>query len=199
MAGTGNRATSQMITLGIFLKLLGFFVVMFTYAEFEPIKVKQAEYSLQQRFNIALPLPDLKSGDDALNLYPVQALGRSFHTLDTELQTELDFLSSKRNAETNELVLELRADQILDLGGKPAKSQNFAVVLTQALKANTPAGHVFHLDIVTKGGAPDDMMRGAGLFVQKMIVAGFPQKSLMIGHESASKPSVKLVVRAVPR
>src|SRR5690554_916369 len=99
MAGTGNRGNSQMITLGIFLKLLGFFVVMFTYAEFEPIKVKQAEYSLQQRFNITLPIPDLKSGDDSLNLYPVQALGRSFHTLDTELKTELDFLSSRRNAE----------------------------------------------------------------------------------------------------
>lgn len=200
MTGTGGRASTLMVTLGIFLKLLGFFVVMFTYAEFEPIKVKQAEYSLQQRFNVTLPLPDLKSGEESLNLFPVQNLGRAFHVLEEELKTELDIFSTRVAARENELALVFSANQILDLNGKPARSPNFAPVLSRILRKNTPQNFVLQLDIVAQGSDTASLMRETGVFVQKMIVAGYPQKEMIIGYEHGTKkPTVKLIIRAVPR
>jgi hypothetical protein len=194
MIGSGSRAATLSITLGIFLKLLGFFVIMFCYADFEPNKVKQAEYSLQRRFNIALPFPTEKSGADSLSPHAVQEQGRSYHDLQEDLKAEFDFFSSQTRSNESELILELNADQIF---GSNAKSPNFAAGLTKMLEANTTENYVFNVEIVAVGGEADEMMSNVGSFVQKMIVAGFPQKYLTIGYESGKKPLARFIVKAV--
>jgi hypothetical protein len=197
-AGDG-RTSSLLLMLGIFLKLLGFFIVLFSYAEFEPNKMRQAEFSLKQQFNVSIPLSDMvRSGRDIVNLAPVQNLGHAYDNLEAELKTQMDLLAVERRMKSGDMTLTIRADQILDMNGQLAKGRSFPEALYKTMEKNRPHGVLFMLDIVARGPDKNILMRGIGDFAQNMIVAGHNQKFLSIGYEnSRDEPVVVVRIRGV--
>lgn len=189
------------LTLGIFLKLLGFFVVMVSYADLEPIKMRQAEYSLQDRFGINLALPFERGGMGIQSPLITQQLGRSFDTIKQELSTQVDFLGTEDEAHSKKLVLNLNADTALPLNGAPAKSPNFAGQLVDVLKTQKPDHAMYQVRVTGINGQPQVMMRALGDFIQKMVAAGYPITYLTIGYQQDKKVSdslVKVEITAVP-
>lgn len=198
--GSG-RTSSLLLTLGIFLKLLGFFIVLFSYAEFEPSKLQQAEFSLKQRFNVTIPVLDRAvAGRDVISLAPVQNMGQIFDGIESDLRGTIDFMAVSRRVETGDLSLTVRADQIFDLNDTWAKSPGFAGLLNRSLQKNRAKNMFYTLEIVSAGGQDDILMRANGHFAQKMVVAGFNQRHLSIGHEhKRGVPTVTLRIRGVKR
>lgn len=203
MAGqaTGQRETTYLIMFSLFLKLLGFFVVLYSYAEFDPNKVKAAEHSIQQRFNIALhlPLTEVKGGQNLTSALAVQNAGRAYNELSTELKTQIDFLSTQIDARRGVLILSVPAHIALSFDGQTAKSPQFASVLVEALKKNQPKGMVYKMQIIAKGSPRDELMRTLGNFVQEIVSDDYAPRYLTIGFEDdANEPTLSFVVEAVP-
>lgn len=169
-AATGSATATYNLMLGIFLKLLGIFVVLYSLAETDPLKARQAEQSLNQRFNIAVSLT--KPQDEAKT--------RSYKAIEDELETKVDFLSSHYEADSDTLVLRLPADIVLSLNGKAAQSPGFAKFLSETLRKKN--AQKFKLEIIVSGAQGDPLMRGVSLFVQKMIAQDYPENLLTIGY-----------------
>jgi hypothetical protein len=172
-----------MITLGIFLKILGFFIVLYSFSEAVPNKVAKAEQSLQHRFNINIKLPTIKSGMQATTLSAVQNIGRSYDEIESDLKTQIDLFSTERAAHSNELILKVPADQVLTLNGQIPKSPEFDKVLVKTLNKNKPQGAEYHVAIVGTDGKSDAMMRGLGDFAQTMVADNYPEPLVTIGYD----------------
>lgn len=205
MAGqaSGQRDTTYLIMFSLFLKLLGFFVVMYSYAEFDPAKVQAAEQSLQQRFNISLHLPVdmIKNGAHLMSPLAIQNSGRSYVELSTELKTQIDFLSSEIDARRGVLILTVPARLLMAVDGQSAKSPNFASVFVETLKKNQPDNMIYKMQIIGKSRNQDVMMRSLGDFVQSIVSQDYPPRYLTIGFEDGQtdEPTVSFVVEAVPQ
>lgn len=200
MAGPSGTNSTMVITLGIFLKLLGFFAVLVSYSDLEPIKSRQAEYSLQNRFGINMSLTRERDGLGPQSAIVVQQLGRSYDTISQNLMTQVDFLSSENVSVSDRLRISLPADVVLSLDDAPAKSADFATSFSNVLKTQKPPNYIYQVNIMGQNGIPPSMMRALGEFVQKMIAAGYPAKYLTISYEQTpdDKPAVLMEIQAVP-
>ncbi len=195
---SGQQNTTYLIMFSLFLKLLGFFVVLYSYAEFEPSKIQAVEQSLQQRFNITLHLPDLaaKSGKSQTTPWAIQNAGRSYIEIEKELKTQMDFLSTEIDSRRGILTLSVPADIVLDMESHPAKSPGFAASLIETLKRNQPEKAVYRMQIVAKGSERDLMMRSLGNFVQSIIANDYSPRYLTIGYDDYSEtPTVDFVIQ----
>ncbi len=96
---TSGSQLTYTLMFSLFLKMLGFFVVLYSFTEFQPNKLKAAEQSLQQQFNISLPLDTMlsKSGKNIVSPWALQSAGRSYDEIAEELKTQIDFLSVKND------------------------------------------------------------------------------------------------------
>ncbi len=184
MAGPSGSNATLVITLGLFLKLLGLFVVLFSYAELEPVKTRKVESSLQDRFGINLTTPMDRGGKVTQAPLIVQQLGNSYDSIEKELMTQMDFLSTEDIALSDRLVLSFPPNIALTLDNVPAKSPDFAASLTDILQSQKPQGFVYLVTITGQNGQAPVMMRALGDFVQKMVAAGYPANIMSIGYKT---------------
>jgi hypothetical protein len=197
----GSSSSTMAITLGLFLKLLGLFVVLVSYAEMEPDKTRKVEYSLQDRFGINLTTPRDKNGLSKQAPMIVQQLGNSYDSIEKELTTQMDFLSTEDIALSDRLVLSFPATIALTMNGVPAKSPDFAASLTRILQAQKPANYHYTVTFTGENGDAQVVMRGLGDFVQKMVAAGYPAADMSIGYRETDRPSqqnLMIEIQAVP-
>ena len=199
MAGPAGSNSTLVLTLGIFLKLLGFFVVLVSYSTLEPLKSRQAQYSLQDRFGINLGLPLERGGLSKQSPMVVQQQGRSYDILRKELMTQMDFLSTENVATSDRLSLSLPMDIVLGLNGAPAKSPELADRLSAILKTQKPDHMQYQVTIIGQNGDPVAVLHALGEFVQKMVATDYPSKFLTIGYTTVrgKTPQVLIEVRAV--
>lgn len=185
-----NKATLNLI-LGVFLKLLGFFVVLYTYTDINPIKAHQVEESLRERFNISVSLiNDRGAADTSLETLNQ---GRSFTRIKDSLSTEVDFLSSKLLSTSNTMVLTVPAEFIVSINDALPKSPEFAKALSKTLLAERNNKSVYALELIINGSDQQLLSRQISLFVQKMIAVGYPSELLTIGYnETTDEPTVDL-------
>jgi len=200
MAGTGpagNTATLNLI-LGVFLKLLGFFVLLYGYTEVDPVKAHKAELSIQQRFNISVNLMPEHLGVSKISTAPVQTQGRSYEAISSEMKSQVDFLSSEYDANSDTLILRVPLNVVLPVDDKPAKSANFAEILTQTLDSQHAADSVFAIEIVTIGKDDTALVAAASLFVQKMLSESYPRDLLTIGYQAKDQdPMIEFRIKQV--
>lgn len=196
-----NKATLNLI-LGVFLKLLGFFVVMYTYTDTNPTKARQAEESLRQQFNISVSLMRDESKGDSIQPagQVMQKEGRSYIAIREELASQLDFLSASYRAETNQLILQVPAEYVLALDGQAAKSPRFASILTEILLKQRNDKTDYALEIIAQGNDTRQMTRALSVFVQKMVQVNYPSSLMTIGYESNDdEPMIEFRVTHVAR
>ena len=193
-----NKATLNLI-LGVFLKLLGFFVVMYTYTDISPLKAKQAEESLHQRFNISVTfLSDMAKNTVAASPDPVQEEGRSFNRIKDALKTQVDFLSTQYEASSKTLILTLPAEIVLSLNGNSAKSPDFARTLVETLQHESNSKFRYKLEVVAKGNDHENLLRQISRFGQKILAAEYSEKDLTIGYnESNDAPTIDIRLNQV--
>lgn len=196
-SSVGNAATLNLI-LGVFLKLLGFFVVLYVYADIDPIKARQAEESLKERFNISVSLvPNTSGSDQEQGNAVMQMMGRSYQAIDTEMKTQIDFLSSEYQAHSHVLVLRVPAHIALDLDGMRAQSFEFADILIKTLQEQSGRNR-YAVEAVAIGSEHDALMRSVSLFVQKMVARQYPPELLAVGFkEQNTKPMLELRITEV--
>lgn len=196
---SGSNAT-QLITLGIFLKILGFFVVLFSYTELEPIKNRQVESSLQSRFGINLTLAKDKGGLLSRAPMIVQQQGRAYDRIRQELLTQIDFISTEDITTSDRMRLVLPADIGLSLKNNMAKSPQLPEQLVQILK--TQKADKFHYQLLIKviGRSQDiDLMRALGEFAQKFVASGYSSDLITIGIMNKDQaPELLIEIRSVP-
>jgi uncharacterized protein YlxP (DUF503 family) len=195
-----NKSTLNLV-LGVFLKLLGFFVVLYTYTDINPIKAKQAEESIRERFNISISLlqeNDTKNDIEASLL--MQEAGRSFNEISEALKTEVDFLSSHYLAADNTLILKIPAEVAVKLPNKIQKSPKFANLLTDTLAVHKNKKFNYDVQIIINGAEEQILMQAVSLFVQKMASLNYPENLLTIGYEfSTDEPTIEFRIQAVTR
>lgn len=200
MAGaqSSGRTLTLNIFLGLFLKLLGFFVVLYGFAEVDPVKARKAEISIHERFNINISLvPDIR-GDSHENISIVQTKGRSYHAIEQEMKSQVDLLSTDYVVSSNTLILRLPAEVALPIDGGSAKSPDLPRILRDTLESQVGKDSHFALEVVTIGNDDAALIRGASIFAEKMLGAGFNRKWLTIGYqESSSKPIIEFRIRQV--
>lgn len=198
---TGQKQTTYLVMFSLFLKLLGFFVVLFSYAQYDPMRTQAVEQSLHEQFNININLPMMHatSGKDQMSPMAVQNAGRSYDQLTKELKTQIDFLSTETDARRGVLTLSVPANLVLQMDGQPAKSPGFATSLVDTLKKNQPEGAVYRLQIIAKGSQHDAMMRSVGDFVQSLVAYNYAPRYLTIGFEDAQDATVDFVVQLGPK
>lgn len=194
----GNTATLNLI-LGVFLKLLGFFVILYIYADVDPGKARLAEESLKERFNISVSLTDDIEGTRLNNAHSItQGMGRSYQEIETTMKTQIDFLSSEYHARNHVLVLRMPAEIALDIGTDRARSFEFPKILADTLLQQKSSTVHFHLEAVVSGANKDMLMRSISLFIQKMISYQYPVDYLSIGYEESDlKPALELRITEV--
>lgn len=195
-AQVANKATLNLI-LGVFLKLLGFFVVMYTYTDVNPVKARQAEESLRQQFNISVSLmrEESKGNNPILSNQVLQKEGRSYIAIREELKTQLDFLSSRYLADSNQLVLSVPAEYAVALNDHPAKSPHFAAILSETLRRQAKDDIRYTTEIVVTGRDASELTRVVSVLVQQMIAADYPPELLSIGYaENDGPPMVEFHV-----
>ena len=193
----GNTATLNLI-LGVFLKLLGFFVVLYGFNEIDPVKAHQAEASIKDRFNISVSLTPIVSGLTKTADAPVQTKGRAYSEIEEELKTQVDLLSSRYEADSDTLVLRLPASVVLSFEGKPATSPDFASTLAATLEIQRGKDSKFNLEIIADGNDDEALIASVSLFVQKMLGTGYPRDLLTIGYQDGqSDPMVEFRVKQV--
>lgn len=200
-AQVANKSTLNLI-LGVFLKLLGFFVVMYTYTDTNPLKARQAEESLRQQFNISVSLlRDESKGDNALIAnQAMQKEGRSYIAIQEEMKTQLDFLSTNYLAESNVLVLSVPAEYVLSLNGIPAKSVNFIPILISTLQKQRNDQTDYALEIVANGNDQAQLTRAVSILVQKLIAVDYSPALLTIGYnESDDSPTVDFRIKQIKK
>ena len=184
MSNVLGSSANRVITLGIFLKILGFFVVLYSFSEAVPNKVAKAEQSLQHRFSINIALPKTTSGQQATTMSAVQNIGRSYDDIAADLKTQIDLFSTERVTRNKELIMRIPADQVLTLNGNAPKSYDFDKTLVSILKKNKPQNAEYHLAIVGTDGKSDDMMRGLGDFAQQVVADNYPEPLVTIGYDN---------------
>lgn len=195
----GNTTTLNLI-LGIFLKLLGFFVVLYVFTDVDPDKARLAEESLKERFNISVTLTNDIHGTSSENSHSIaQGMGRAFQEIDTAMKTQVDFLSTEYQAQNHVLLLRVPAEIALDIGMDRARSFDFPKILVDTLlKQRPPQQAAYQVEAVVSGADRDALMRAVSLFIQKMIAFGYPVEQLVIGYEeSAIKPVLELRISEV--
>lgn len=195
----GNTATLNLI-LGIFLKLLGFFVVLYVFTDVDPDKARLAEESLKERFNISVTLTKEIQGTGNENSHSItQGMGRAFQEIDTAMKTQVDFLSTEYQAQNHVLLLRVPAEIALDIGMDRARSFEFPKILVDSLlKQRVQNQSPYQVEAVVSGADRDALMRSVSLFIQKMIAFGYPVERLVIGYEdSAIKPVLELRISEV--
>lgn len=196
-SSSGNSATLNLI-LGVFLKLLGFFVVLYGFTEVDPLKARQAEMSIQERFNINVSLIPSIGGKSPSNTAIVQTRGRSYEGLEKELKAQVDFLSSEYVAHNNTMILRVPANVVLPLDGNREKSPDFAAILSKTLDEQHGDGSHFTLQIVASGADEDALVRGVSVFVEKMVAERYPAKLLAIGYKKSTEvPVIELHIKQV--
>jgi len=190
-AQVANKATLNLI-LGVFLKLLGFFVVMYTYTDTNPMKARMAEESLRQQFNISVSLlRDEAKGDSPLNAHQaMQKEGRSYIAIREALKTQLDFLSSEYRADSNMLMLSIPAEYVVSIDGQSPKSPRFALTLVSTLLKQGNDKTDYAVEVVIKGSAESELTRAVSIFVQQMIAVDYPESLLAIGYEQSDAAPV---------
>jgi hypothetical protein len=198
---SGSNST-QLITLGIFLKILGFFVVLVSYAELEPIKTRQVENSLRSQFGMNLLLPIEKGGVLAQAPMIVQQSGRSYDVIREKLMTQIDFLSAEDVVLNDRLTMTLPAAIVLALDSRMPKSPQFAQQLADVLTTQKPELYSYTITLTGTGGAEQEMMRGLGDFAQKLIATGYPAQKITISYDNSdhmmtSLPQVMFAIQAV--
>jgi hypothetical protein len=188
-----NKATLNLI-LGVFLKLLGFFVVMYTYTDISPTKARQAEESLHQRFNISVSfLHEMAKNTADSSLSPVQDEGRSFNQIKDALKTQVDFLSTQYQASSKTLILTLPAEILFPLNGNAAKSPDFARTLANTLQQQGSATLRYKIEIIANGSDNETLIKEVSRFAQKLLAADYPEKDLTTGYkETIDAPTVDL-------
>jgi hypothetical protein len=196
MAGShqvANKATLNLI-LGVFLKLLGFFVVMYTYTDTSAIKAHQAEESLHKRFDITVSfLHNMAQNTAASSQAPVQEDGRSFNQIRDALKSQIDFLSTQYQATSKTLILTLPASTVFPLNGQPAKSPDFAGILARTMKEQRTSAFRYKLEIVSEGPDNSLMIKDVSLFAEKILGENYPEKDLTIGYSDATtEPTIEL-------
>lgn len=203
MAGSligGGRTATLNLMVGIFLKLLGFFVVLYSYAEINPVKVKQAEQSLAERFNISVALMDEKDVEQEKVTAPVQQSGRAYREITEKLQTQVDFLSTETQADSDTLVLRLPAATALSFEGREAQDPDFAAKLANVLTAQNASGFAYQLQVAAIGSNNIDLMRPLGGFAKQMVDAGYPAPLITIGYQfTVQDPVLELRIKQVAR
>lgn len=194
----GNTATLNLI-LGIFLKLLGFFVILYVYTDVDPGKARLAEHSLKERFNISVSLTDDIAGERLNADHSVtQGMGLSYQEIDTEMKAQIDFLSSEYQAQNDVLILRVPAHIALDIGADRARSFEFPKILVNTLLTQKAANKHYQVEAVVAGNNKDELMRSVSLFVQKLIAYRYPVEQLMIGYrDSNEKPVLELRISEV--
>lgn len=199
--GQSARTSTLNLMLGIFLKLLGFFVVLYTYTDINPTKVQKVEESLKERFNISVSLAPVLSGMDPSVRAPlVQTKGRAYSNIENDMKTQVDFLSSQYNIDSNTLVLRVPAEMAMTIDGQEPKSGNFAKILADTLENQSSEGNVFAIEMILSGPDATAKMRDISLFVQKMIGENYPQDLMTIGYaESSQKPTLEIRIHEQPR
>lgn len=195
----GNTATLNLI-LGIFLKLLGFFVVLYVYTDIDPGKAKMAEESLKDRFNISISLTPQEtegkrsSSDPSVTL----GMGRAYQEIDTAMKSQIDFLSSEYLADSHVLVLRVPANIALDIGSDRARSFDFVKVFVDTLNTQKSPDAHYMVEAVVSGENKNELMRAVSLFVQKMLAYNYPVDDLMIGYnDRVEKPVLELRITEV--
>jgi hypothetical protein len=194
MTGSSGSNSALVITLGLFLKLLGLFVVLVSYADFEPLKTRKVEYSLQDRFGINLTSLKERHGTSVQAPMIVQQLGSSYDAIEKELTSQMDFLSTEDIALSDRLMLSFPARIALSIDNVPAKSPDFASSQTKILQTQKPANYHYIVTITGQNGNPQAMMRALGDFVQKMIAAGYAANDMSIGYAQTSNAVQENVV-----
>lgn len=184
----------------LFLKLLGFFVVLYSYADREPVKAEAVEQSLMQQFNVSISaeFTPVKSGRHVLTPTAVQNLGNAYQAISTELKTDVDFLSTEIRAKDNTMRMTLPADILLAFNGNSAKSPSFAHELVYALKKHRTGDFVYNVQMIVRGEQADELMRAGGEFIQYMVAQDYAPRYLEIGFKDDSDPpEVDIVITAV--
>lgn len=195
-SGFATKATLNLI-LGVFLKLLGFFVVMYTYTDINPIKARQAEESLRQQFNVSVSLLREEGKGDSPHIQPqaLQKEGRSFKAIREQLKTQLDFLSSRYLADSDRLMLSVPAEYVVTLDDNPPKSPRFVPILVTTLGQQRGENSTYAVEIIIAGNDRAELTRQVSILVQKMIALDYPAELLTIGYrESDAPPAVDFYV-----
>lgn len=195
----GNTATLNLV-LGIFLKLLGFFVVLYSYTDIDPTKAKLAEDSLRERFSVSVSLtPDIK-GSTFVDTPAVESQGRAMDHIATAMKTQISFLASEYDLQNNVLLLRVPAEVAMDIGDKLARSPDFADIFINTLQTQKSPNMTYRVDAIIKGEAAqnDMLMRSVSLFIQKLIARNYSPDNLMIGYQKQTgKPVLELRIRQV--
>lgn len=202
MAGSssaiGNTATLNLI-LGIFLKLLGFFVVLYVYTDVDPDKARLAEESLRERFNVSVVLVPEKdrigqSADPSRQIafHNREQAGRAMARIEAAMKSQIGLLATSYDREDGALVLRVPADVALDLGGRLARSPDFADILVATLNTQKAPEMAFSVEAIIKGPADnsDEWMRAVSLFIQKLVARQYPAAWLMTGYQEQAGPPV---------
>lgn len=188
----GNAATMNMI-LGVFLKLLAFFVILFSYTDLQPVKVQKAEDSLTRQFGINLHLVEMLQGPDAARTNPIPQKGQAYENMAQNLRSQFDFLGSENITSGEDMIIRVPADMVLTLDGQEPASPDFAMSLVAAMQEARKQPNGFDVFIKTSGPNDAELMRQTGNFVQEIVSFGYAQKLLTIGYEKkADAPQIEI-------
>jgi len=196
--GGGSRTATLNLMLGIFLKLLGFFVVLYTYAEANPVKTQQAEESLRQRFSISVSLADLANDQRNASSPLVPDQGRSYNDLANKLKAQIDFLSSQYIARNDVLILTLPARTAMAVGGNPAESPEFIKMLVRTIVHQRTENYKYAAELIVSGEDQKNLMGEVSLLAQRMIAYDYPARLVTIGYKKdKGEPLLEIRLRQV--
>lgn len=197
----GNKTITMNLMLGVFLKLLGFFVIMYSYAEINPIKAEKAEESLKQRFNVSVSLYSAvkESIDGTLTEGANVNGGGAYAHIQQQLMREFGLPPGKYIAQDDILVMRIPAGNVLSIDNITPENPGFANNFSRLLLEQNTDKFRYAVEIIVLGNNGNALMRSISEFANEMSVAGYPDRLLTIGLKAQENtPQLEIRIKQVP-
>ena len=198
---TNSQTTHYNLMLGVFLKLLAFFIILYIYADIDPVKLSKAETSVKEQFNVSVSLSLNTGGPTAQTERRVaETAGYSLQNIDTAMRAQFDMLSTRFDRANDTMILRIPARIALAYDNRLPNSPAFAEIFTHTLGTQRNERYSYQVELIAAGGESRSMMRAISVLARQMQCHDYPGDLLTIGYadEDVTSPVLEIRIKPVP-